>query len=284
MAQVSGSALAAVIAAKLASTLGVYGTILGAGVISVIATCGGPLFQHLFRRTGEQVRDATVAAKPKARQVPLAPGPRDDRTLMPGTVRASDPYAEEPDEEFGTATFETATFGTATTHGTRVRGWKRPAIAAALVFGVTMGGITTYELVSGQDFSGRQGTTTFGSVVRGGGGSGQEAPPAGDEDSSTAPSGSTDGTGRPEDGAGSPSTGATPTPGDQGTGQHGTATPTPEPTPSGSTGGEPTPTPTPTAPTTEPATPTQDPTAGTDPPETPSAPAGAGDGAGAGAE
>ncbi|MFD4320190.1 hypothetical protein [Streptomyces sp. NPDC058548] len=275
MAQVSGSALAAVIAAKLASTLGVYGTILGAGVISVIATCGGPLFQHLFRRTGEQVRDATVAAKPKARQMPLAPGPRDDRTLMLGTVQAPAPYAEELDEEFGTAT----------THGTRVRGWTRPAIAAALVFGVTMGGITTYELVSGQDFSGKQGTTTFGSVVRGGGGSGQDAPPAGDKDPSTAPSGSADGTGRPDDGR-SPSTGATPTPGDRGDGQNGTATPSPEPTPSDSTGGEPTPTPTPTAPTTDPATPTQDPSAGTVTPPTPPTPtpAGAGDGAGAGAE
>ncbi|MFV6032022.1 hypothetical protein [Streptomyces sp. NPDC056264] len=275
VAQVSGSALAAVIAAKLASTLGVYGTILGAGVISVIATCGGPLFQHLFRRTGEQVRDATVAAKPKARQVPLAPVPGDDHTLMPGTVRAPAPYADEPDGEFGAAT----------THGTRVRGWKRPAIAAALVFGVTMGGITAYELVSGQDFSGKQGTTTFGSVVRGGGGTDREAPPAGDEVPSTAPSGSTDGTGRPGDGAGSPSTGATPTPGDQGGGQ-GTATPSPEPTPSGSTGGEPTPTPTPTAPTTEPTTPTEEPTTGTATPGTPSAPtpAGAGDGAVTGAE
>ncbi|MDX2564658.1 hypothetical protein PV371_34085 [Streptomyces sp. TX20-6-3] len=294
VAQVSGSALAAVIAAKLASTLGVYGTILGAGVISVIATCGGPLFQHLFRRTGEQVRDVTVAAKPKARQVPLAPGPRDDRTLMLGTVRAPAPYAEELDEESGSATsgsatLGTSTFGTATTHGTRVRGWRRPAIAAALVFGVTMGGITAYELVSGQDFSGKQGTTTFGSVVRGGGGSGQEAPPAGEQDPSTAPSGSADGTGRPDDGAGSPSTGATPTPGDRGDGgdgQNGTATPSPEPTPSGSTGGEPTPTPTPTAPTTDPATPTQDPSSGTVPPQTPSAPppAGAEDGAGTGAE
>ncbi|MFD9050971.1 hypothetical protein [Streptomyces zaomyceticus] len=239
VAQVSGSALAAVIAAKLASTLGVYGTILGAGVISVIATCGGPLFQHLFRRTGEQVRDVTVAAKPKARQVPLAPGPRDDRTLMLGTVRAP-ATVEEYDGEFGAAT----------THGTRVRGWKRPAIAAALVFGVTMGGITTYELVSGQDFSGKQGTTTFGSVVRGGGSPARDTPPAEEKDSAPAPSGSADGTGR-----------------------NGTATPSPEPTPSDSTGGEPTPTPTPTGPTTEPTAPTQDPTTGTGGPRTPSAPA-----------
>ncbi|MFE0652414.1 hypothetical protein ACFVZH_27915 [Streptomyces sp. NPDC059534] len=266
MAQVSGSALAAVIAAKLASTLGVYGTILGAGVISVIATCGGPLFQHLFRRTGEQVRDATTAAKPKARQVPVAAGPRDDRTLMLGTVRTvPSPYGEE--------------FGGATTHGTRVRGWKRPAIAAALVFGVTMGGITAYELVSGEDFSGRQGTTTFGSAVRGGS-AGQPAPDRGEEPAPT-PSGSAGGGTRPTDGA-TPATGADATPGDQGSGEGepGTGTPSAEPTPSGSTGAE-TPAPTPTAPTTAPTptAPTQEPGTGAGPSEAP-APAGGDTGTG----
>lgn len=266
VAQVSGSALAAVIAAKLASTLGVYGTILGAGVISVIATCGGPLFQHLFRRTGEQVRDATAAAKPKARQVPAPAGPQDDRTLMLGAVRTPLPPVEPVDEEFGEAT----------THGTRVRGWKRPAIAAALVFGVTMGGITAYELVSGQDFSGKQGTTTFGSVVRGGGSTGQDAPEQ-DREPTPAPSGSADGTGRQESGAGTPATGSTPTQ------EPATGTPSTEPTPSGSGDGGTTPAPTPTDPTTEPAEPTQEPTAtGTGQPETPSAPTPAGADAGAG--
>ncbi|WP_411109908.1 hypothetical protein [Streptomyces sp. c-19] len=257
VAQVSGSALAAVIAAKLASTLGVYGTIVGAGVISVIATCGGPLFQHLFRRTGEQVRDATSAARPKPRQVPVA-GSGDDRTLMLGTVQAPLPYDED--------------FGTATTHGTRVRGWKRPAIAAALVFGVTMGGITAYELVSGQDFSGRQGTTTFGSVVSGSGSGGTGGgAPVGDEDPAPAPSGSAEGTGRPEDGAGSPPTGATPSAGEQGTGPSGTATPSPEPTPSGATdgGSTPTPTPAPTDPTTGPTAPAPLPPTESGAPETP---------------
>ncbi|MGW1511873.1 hypothetical protein [Streptomyces sp. NPDC002394] len=256
LAQVSGSALAAVIAAKLASTLGVYGTILGAGVISVIATCGGPLFQHLFKRTGEQVRDVTAAAKPKARQVPVPAGPGDDRTLMLGTVAAPVPSDGE--------------FGEATTHGTRVRGWKRPAIAAALVFGVTMGGITAYELVAGEDFSGKQGTTTFGSVVRGGG-AGQDAPER-DQGPTPAPSGSADGTGRQRGGIGAPTAGTTPTR------EPATGTPStePTPTPSASTGGGTTPAPTPTGPTTEPTAPTQEPTSGTGQPEAPTAPAPAG--------
>ncbi|MFJ5711917.1 hypothetical protein [Streptomyces sp. NPDC093105] len=281
--QVAGSALAAVIAAKLASTLGVYGTILGAGVISVIATCGGPLFQQLFKRTGEQVRDVTTAARPKARQVPAAPSPfpADDRhTLMLGTVPAAAaplPYDEE--------------FGAATTHGTRLRGWKRPVLAAALVFGVTMGGITAYELVSGEDFSGTKGTTTFGSVVRGGDGGQRNAPEERErrqdqreEPQAPAPTGSAgqDGTRQPADGTGTdgatPSTGTTP---DAGTGTpDGGATTAPAPDPTGSADGGTDPTREPTDPATEPtapatpSAPTEAPTTGPAVPDAPTAPSG----------
>jgi hypothetical protein len=58
--QVAGSAVAAVVAAELASCFGVYGTILGAGVVSATATSGGSVFQHFFSRTGEQLRDVTA--------------------------------------------------------------------------------------------------------------------------------------------------------------------------------------------------------------------------------
>lgn len=69
VAQVAGSALAAAVAAFLAGQLGVYGTIIGAGVVSVVATTGGSLFQHLFRRTGEQLKEvATVGTRPKPRR------------------------------------------------------------------------------------------------------------------------------------------------------------------------------------------------------------------------
>ncbi|MFF8789533.1 hypothetical protein [Streptomyces sp. NPDC015125] len=68
IAQVAGSALAAAVAAYLAGRLGVYGTIIGAGVVSVVATTGGSIFQHLFRRTGEQLKEATVTTRPKPRR------------------------------------------------------------------------------------------------------------------------------------------------------------------------------------------------------------------------
>ncbi|MFD7089948.1 hypothetical protein ACFV94_19425 [Streptomyces sp. NPDC059896] len=224
--QVAGSALAAVAAAVLASRLGVYGTIVGAGVVSVIATCGGPVFQHLFRRTGEQIREVTVQAKPGGRQLPV----RDDG---PG-------HPPLPDGEFGAAT----------THGTRVRGWKRPLRAAVVVFVLAMVGITGFELAAGRDLSG-SGGTTVGYVVRGGGGdSTPSKDPANSPDPAADPSGTPDG--RPSDGTGgtdpgrSPGTGpSTDTDPGRGGGTDPSPTPsgTPSATPSGSGGSGPGPTP-----------------------------------------
>ncbi|MCX4716496.1 hypothetical protein OG818_11855 [Streptomyces virginiae] len=135
-AQVAGSSLATVAAALLASKMGVYGTILGAGVVSVVATAGGPVIQHLFRRTGDQLR---AGARPRGRQVP-----------PPGTEsKAADSAAT------GVATGE---FGEATVHGTRVRGWKRTAVASGVVFAVAIGGLGTYEAMAGTSVSDGGGT------------------------------------------------------------------------------------------------------------------------------
>ncbi|MER6467965.1 hypothetical protein [Streptomyces collinus] len=147
--QVAGSALAAVVAAKLASYFGVYGTILGAGVVSVVATCGGTVFQHFFRRTGEQLREAKPPVRPRRDGVPAPDG-----------------------------------FGEGTVYRARTRTWRRPVVAAAVVFAVTMAGITTYELVSGGSFSGGRGTTVSDAV----GEHGRSVPKTGGTGSVTRPS------------------------------------------------------------------------------------------------
>jgi hypothetical protein len=198
--QVAGGAVAAVVAAKLASYFGVYGTILGAGLVSVIATCGGSVFQHFFRRTGEQLREATVTSKAQVPEQPRPPG-----EFTEGTV-----------------------------YRARVRSWKRPLLAAALVFGVTMAGITTYELVSGSSFSGGTGTTVSGAVT-GRDSSSSKSPNSsnsGDDTPTSATSGTPSGT---PDGAGTPSSSAS---SDSGT----TSSPTPTPS-SSESGGTPSATP-----------------------------------------
>ncbi|MFG3246215.1 hypothetical protein [Streptomyces sp. NPDC048187] len=150
--QVAGSALAAVVAAKLASSFGVYGTIAGAGLISVVATCGGSVLQHFFKRTGEQIRVkrtvATVRAGGRAASV-------SDAVPAPASRSGAGP---EPGPGGG--------FTAGTVYRARAKGRRRPLIAAALVFGVTMAGITAYEVASGQSLSGGH-STTVGSAFTG---------------------------------------------------------------------------------------------------------------------
>ncbi|CAL9315598.1 hypothetical protein [Streptomyces sp. SudanB91_2054] len=223
--QVAGSALAAVVAAKLASSFGVYGTILGAGLISVIATCGGSVLQHFFKRTGEQLRVKRAGGGPRTASVPAA-----------GSVPAS-AWGE---------------FTEGTVYRARTRGWKRPLVAAALVFGVTMAGITAYELASGENLSGGH-STTVGSAFTGhhtsgsghgdsdgGGGDGSgdsrehgDSDGSGDSGDSDSGSGSGDDSpaatpsGSPEGSGGVPSSGAT---SDEDGGTASSPTPTPEAT------------------------------------------------------
>ncbi|MFH9817619.1 hypothetical protein [Streptomyces sp. NPDC017230] len=188
--QVAGSALAAVVAAKLASSFGVYGTILGAGLISVIATCGGSVFQHFFKRTGEQLRVK--------------------RTV--GAVGAGGRTAAGPGE-----------FTEGTVYRARTTGWKRPVVAAALVFGVTMAGITAYEVAAGESLGGGH-STTVGSAFSGH-----------DESSSKDPgeSGGSGGSDRSKDSGDSRESGGPGDSGDSGSGDDPAATPSGAPSGTG---------------------------------------------------
>lgn len=261
-AQVAGSSLATVAAALLASQMGVYGTILGAGVVSVVATAGGPVIQHFFRRTGDQLRET---ARPKARQVPVAgPGSGSgpvrrapDGTMLLGTV----PAGPSPDGESGGK--PDGEFGEATVHGSRRRGWKRTAVASGAAFVIALGGLGTYEAVAGTSVSAGGGT-----ILTGGVGKARDHEPAPQKDPS--------GTGTGEKGGKTPDTGNSPNP------SHSKGDPSPKPDPDPSPTPTPKPTPTPPKPTPTPSpTPTPTPTPSTGKP-TPSSGTGAGTGTGSG--
>ncbi|MEU3403038.1 hypothetical protein ABZ766_03655 [Streptomyces sp. NPDC006670] len=232
VAQVAGSSLATVAAALLASQLGVYGTILGAGVVSVVATAGGPVIQHAFRRTGDRLREGV---RPRDRQVPVPVG----------TVGAPPPPAGE--------------FGEATVHGTRVRGWKRTAVASGAAFALAIGGLGTYEAFAGTSVSSGGGTLLSGgfrtapdhrpSERRDGPDSGDRSG-RGQQGGKNGTDGTKDGTNGGTDGRGSGS-GSSPSP----SAPHGGRgpDPTPTPTPSGSTRPDPSPTPSGQTPRPDPA-------------------------------
>ncbi|WP_250850924.1 hypothetical protein [Streptomyces malaysiensis] len=187
VAHVAGSALAAVAAAVLASRLGVYGTILGAGVVSVVATAGGTVFQHFFRRTGEQIKEVRDQTRPTGRRRFAGPA---EPVTPPRTAAASGEYGEP------------------TTHGTRRRVRRRPVLAALAVFVAAMSVITGIEMFSGGPVSNvwgedRTGTTVSDSV---GGSSGSKSTPGPSRRGPDAPSRSPGSSGGGGDEAPSPRT------------------------------------------------------------------------------
>ncbi|BDM71730.1 hypothetical protein HEK616_52170 [Streptomyces nigrescens] len=299
VAQVSGSALAAAVAAYLAGQLGVYGTIIGAGLVSVVATTGGSIFQHLFRRTGEQIKEASVSTRPRPRRsssrtrsttrqtgrpdptmvlptfdkqgtedhvtsvAAKTSGPDTARTqVIPRAVQAlrRDPANAHPiDRTQMVPRLDVPTMTpvqaparpdavlppagsrvgrpeevSATTYGTRLRGWKRPALGALAVFALAMGGVTATELLTGQTPSGQQGTTLGNLTRTGSAGRHQPVTPQ-----SPGPGGT------PGDGGRHGNGGATPDPGrsgDTGNGRgtdHGTPSPSPSPSDGGKTSPDP---------------------------------------------
>ncbi|MCK1798693.1 hypothetical protein MTQ01_22235 [Streptomyces sp. XM4193] len=190
VAQVAGSALAAVIAALIAGRLGVYGTIIGAGVISVVATTGGPLLQHLLSRTGEGVREQVrqQAGEVGARRLRTArpssavaarTRPRTSAQVVPERVDAErgqlTPAVADPPPRDGSGAAPVEPYGEARTHGTRRRGVRRALLPAVLVFVVAMGGITLYEALSGHTVSGGGGTSIGRVLDRGSGGSSSDS-------------------------------------------------------------------------------------------------------------
>lgn len=143
--QVLAAALAAVTAALLGSTIGVAGTVLGAGLASVITTLGGELYLRSLQRT----RDAAV----KAREVLTVPGRR--RVLDPAeqeTVRLTPPDGEEegekPERKFKPR-------------------WAVIAGVSVAAFAVAILAIAGFEGATGKTFGGGEGTT-IGKIIGGG--------------------------------------------------------------------------------------------------------------------
>ncbi|SEG96332.1 hypothetical protein SAMN05444920_109350 [Nonomuraea solani] len=116
--QIAGSALAAATAAVAASYLGVAGTVIGAALVSVGTTVGTAVYAHYLERTGEKVKRHTVSAQR---------GHAAATTVIGGSPNLVASVEEAPRRRLP---------------------WARVAIAAGLVFAISMGGILTYQTVA----------------------------------------------------------------------------------------------------------------------------------------
>jgi hypothetical protein len=172
--QVVGSALAAISSAFLLSTLGVAGTVIGAALASVVATVGSAVYVHLFRRTGDQLRDV------RAHRVPPYPGgPSPDPADVPDRptgVAAREVVSDETIvlpvggyEPFGPGSESDSADGAGGRGGKRI--WLvRSLVGAVVVFVVAMGVVTLAETALGRSFAslfghGDSGGSTISNIV-----------------------------------------------------------------------------------------------------------------------
>lgn len=188
-AQVCASALAAVTAAFLGSTLGVAGTIAGAGVASVVTTIGSEVYLLSLRRTREAARKTRkILASPDTRlrqQTRLLepPPPPPNPLVRPAAARPDDKTVHLPRPgRHGTSSEEPTVFlsrpagdPTAVLSPSGVKQSKQPwwgsrwALAVGLsvvAFAVGILAITGFEALTGHAVSGGRGTTV-GRIVGG---------------------------------------------------------------------------------------------------------------------
>ncbi|MGP4023586.1 hypothetical protein [Actinomadura sp. 3N407] len=258
--QLIASAAATAAAAFGASTLGVYGTIIGAALMSVISTAGSAIGQHYLDQGRSQFKELTHM-QAAARRREMAEGAAEEATSADPTRTVvwsgdpdatgfdprggGDPNATRLDSSFGgdpNATrmdpVETVAGSLAAEAGegavrqvVRRSAWKstvewakahwvKLAVSSAAVFAIVIGGITVYEAASGQPIGSGGKGLTVTNVLGGGGGRPEEAP---SQDPSVRPteSGATPG----ETPTGDAPTTSEPQPTEQPTGQ-----PTQEPT------------------------------------------------------
>lgn len=191
--QVAASVAAAVTAAVVGSRLGVAGTVIGAGLASVISVVGGAIFGHSILYTRAQVRRAVLqvrgsgvtatapAAKvsataalsgaPASRSVPQPPPDLDITTVIPAAARAElmvDARGARPGPERAEP---------GRPRPTRRRMGTRLVIgfaAAAAVFTSSLGAVTLIEAIKGSPLSGGEAGGL--SVLGGNGGNSIEVP------------------------------------------------------------------------------------------------------------
>ncbi|WP_143657878.1 hypothetical protein [Embleya scabrispora] len=254
-----GSALAAISSAFLLSTLGVAGTVIGAALASVVATVGSAVYVHLFRRTGEQLRDVRATLTPPPRG-----GPATEPTAIPDRPtgvadpgRASDETMLLPVGEYTRPPGDAGTESGAAPTGERRVWLARSLVGAVVVFVVAMGVVTLAETAIGRSFASLFGHGDDGSTI-----SRIVDDKRTRDDTPKSPGGATPG---PTGSTGSTSSHA-PDTGDKGTsppnGGGGGATSVPSTTPTTRPSGSPSSNPTGSTPPTTPVSPTKPPAGG----------------------
>lgn len=159
-AQVGGAALASVTAAFLGSRLGVAGTVVGAGLTSVIITIGGALYQRSIEKTREKAvvaaARASVLRQRRSQSGQVAGTEEATRKIQvtglqwPGGEAVEEPAAERS---------STRTVLSPPVSRRRWGRWTLVGATCVAVFAVSMLLVTGLEGITGRPLSGGDGTT-----------------------------------------------------------------------------------------------------------------------------
>ena len=185
VSQVMAAALAAITAAVLGSTMGVAGTVIGAGLASIVSTVGGALYLRSIQRTRQGVASVKnlVVARAGTTKVTLIEEKPADESVGVDQAGVDQPVDEVQDEERSDGDEPARR---------RLR-WPAMIAAAIMAFVLGMLVVTGVEWLRGEPLSGGDGTT-LGGIVRVQPDSGDERdnqPPASDESTPPNTGGST---------------------------------------------------------------------------------------------
>jgi hypothetical protein len=150
ISQVLAGALAAVTAALVGSTMGVAGTVVGAGLASMVSTVGGALYLRSIERTSEGVRTVRAKVVGKSGGTTVMVADADAREEPPAAGEEVEVEPEEPGDR------PQAERG-------RPR-WPMLVVGTLAAFALGMLAVTGVEWLRGEPLSGGSGTT-FGSIV-----------------------------------------------------------------------------------------------------------------------
>jgi hypothetical protein len=158
--KVAASALAAISAAIAASFFGAAGTVIGAGLGSVIATVSTALYQQSLKRTGEKLKQVVPRSAVIVRQRGPAHEPPDDAADVPelGVHGAPAPDHHDPRQSPGdpsapAAANERGTWSSRLVDAARSVRWSHVAMASAAVFVIAFGAVLAVETLGGKSVS-----------------------------------------------------------------------------------------------------------------------------------